>query len=84
MKSFSNHSTPDLQLIKYSLNMTREKIESIIKGDSSKFGVEAKSIISNQYYPEFDNDISFLMVLNSDIKRLEELLNAINDELKSR
>jgi hypothetical protein len=84
MTAFSNFSTPDLKLIRFSLEVTREKFKSVVNADKTQAIVESEMILSAQQQPAIDAGSLFGFVLIMDGVRSIELINAIDDELKSR
>ena len=76
MTAFSMFSTPDLELIRFSLDLTKIKFTKVLNGEST--------IWSAQELPDQDEDHLFNRVLIPSNNRIEELITAIDDELRKR
>jgi hypothetical protein len=83
MTAFSNFSTPDLKLIRFSLDLTREKYKSIINADGPQAVVESKVILSAQCQSVIDAGPLFGFIFGITARSIE-LINAIDDELGKR
>ncbi len=78
MTAFSTFSTPDLQLIRFCLDLTKNKFAKVLRGEAPQ------SVISAQEPPDQYADALFQKVLIPSNLRLEELIKAIDDEAGKR